>query len=826
MPGIFQQDLRGGLRMLKKSPGFTFVAVLSLALGIGANTAIFTIINAVFLHPLPVEEPSRLAEMFTRDTLTVDTNVNFQITPTSLPNYEDYRDQNTVFSGLALVTFPIPQNWGGQAEPKQLNASLVSGNFFDVLGVKAYRGRTFIADGDKKIGGNPEVVLSYALWTRQFGSNPNAIGQTIALNAIPYTVVGVAPAGFKGIVSLGRPDVLWIPITMRDYVLTGQLKALENNRRFRWTSIVGRLKPQVTVAEAQAAMKTIAASLEKEYPRDNKGRTVELYPLNQSALGINQRAQFSLAGGVLMGVVGLVLLIACVNLANLLLAQAAKREKELSIRAAMGAGRFRLVRQLLTESTVLSLLGGLAGLLVAYWGRNVLWSFRPPFLLDGSIDLSFDARVLGFTLVISLLTGLVFGIIPAIKASGTDINEVLKTGGRGGALGWTHNRLRGLLVISEIALALVALVGSGLFLRSMQNAQQYNPGFESQNLFQMFFDLGALRYDENHGQQFFRDVIERAKTVPGVVGASVSANGIFGGGISATVFREGEQTDPNNRGTLVNLDEVTPGHFDTMRIPLLSGRDLTDFDRDNTTRVAVVNQAMANLLWPGQEAIGKRFAVVQEPNLVQVVGVVGTTVINQIGEDPQPVAYFPMRQQYSPFATLVVRTTGNPESLLGAVRTQAQQLDKNLAFTNAQTVQQILGQGLWPARMGAALLGLFGALALILASIGIYGVLAYSVAQRTSEIGLRMALGAQPRQVLGLVLKQGMLLALIGAGVGVLVALPVARMAGSLLYGVSATDPLTYAGITLLLMGIALLACYLPAHRATRIDPLKALRVE
>jgi predicted permease len=826
MAGIFQQDLRGGLRMLKKSPGFTFVAVLSLALGIGANTAIFTIINAVFLHPLPVEQPARLAELFTRDTLTVDTNVNFQITPTSLPNYEDYRDQNSVFSGLALATFTLPLNWGGQAEPQQLNASLVSGNFFDVLGVKPYRGRTFVADGDKKIGGNPEVVLSYSLWVRRFGSDNKFIGQTITLNGTPYTVIGVAPPGFKGIVSLGRPDVLWIPITMRDYVLTGQLKDLENNRRFRWTSIVGRLKPQVSVAEAQAAMKTIAAGLEKEYPRENKGRTVELYPLNESALGINQRRQFSLAGGVLMSVVGLVLLIACVNLANLLLAQAAKREKELSIRAAMGAGRFRLVRQLLTESTVLSLLGGLAGLVVAYWGRNLLWSFRPPFLAEGSIDLSFDPRVLGFTLVISLVTGLLFGIIPAIKASGTDVNEVLKTGGRGGALGWTHNRLRGLLVISEIALALVALVGSGLFLRSMQNAQKYNPGFESQNLFQMFFDLGALRYDENHGQQFFRDVIERAKTVPGVVDASVSANGVFGGGISATIFREGEQTDPNNRGTLVNLDEVTPGHFDTMRIPLISGRDFTDFDRENTTPVAVINQAMANLLWPGQEALGKRFAIVQQPHLLQVVGVVGTTVIGQIGEDPQPIAYMPMRQQYSPAATLVVRTTGNPESLLGLVRTQVQPIDKNLAFTNAQTVQQILGQGLWPARMGAALLGLFGALALILASIGIYGVLAYSVAQRTSEIGLRMALGAQPRQVLGLVLRQGMLLALIGAGVGVLVALPVARMAGSLLYGVSATDPLTYASITLLLMGIALLACYLPAYRATRIDPLKALRVE
>jgi len=360
----------------------------------------------------------------------------------------------------------------------------------------------------------------------------------------------------------------------------------------------------------------------------------------------------------------------------------------------------------------------------------------------------------------------------------------------------------------------------------MQNAQQFNPGFESQNLFQMAFDLGALRYDENHGQQFFRDVIERAKTVPGVASASVSANGIFGGGISATVFREGEQTDPNNRGTLVNLDEVTPGHFETMRIPLLSGRDFTDFDRENTTRVAVINQAMANLLWPGHEALGKRFAVVQEPNLLQVVGVVGTTVVGQIGEDPQPIAYFPMRQQYSPAGTLVVHTTSNPEALLGAVRTQVQQIDKNLAFTNAQTVQQILGQGLWPARMGAALLGLFGALALILASIGIYGVLAYSVAQRTSEIGLRMALGAQPRQVLGLVLKQGMLLALVGATAGILVALPVARQAAGLLYGVSATDPLTYVGITLLLMAVALLACYLPARRATRIDPLVALRVE
>src|SRR6266478_4024009 len=826
MAGNFQQDLRGGLRMLKKSPGFTFVAVLSLALGIGANTAIFTIINAVFLHPLPVEEPSRLVEVFTRDTLTVDANTNFQLTGTSLPNYEDYRDQNTVFSGLALVTFPLQLNWGGQAEPKQLNASLGSGNFFDVLGVKPYRGRTFIADGDKKIGGNPEVVLSYSLWARRFGSDEKFIGQTILLNGTPYTVVGVTPPGFKGIVSLGRPDLLWIPITMRDYALTGQLKDLENNRRFRWLSIVGRLKPQLDLDQARAAMKTVAVSLEKEYPRDNRGRTVELFSLNESALGINQRKQFSLAGGVLMSVVGLVLLIACVNLANLLLAQAAKREKELSIRAALGAGRARLVRQLLTESTVLSLLGGVAGLLVAFWGRKLLWSFRPPFLPDGSIDLSFDGRVLGFTFLVSILTGLIFGIIPAIKASSTDLNEVLKLGGRGGALGWTHNRLRGLLVISEIALALVALVGSGLFLRSMQNAQQFNPGFESKNLFQLFFDLGALRYDADHGQQFFRDAIDRAKSIPGVAAAAVSSNGIFGGGLAGTVFREGEQTDPNNRGTLVNLDYVTPGHFDTLRIPFLRGRDFTEFDRENTTPVVIINEATANLLWPGQEALGKRFSIVTTPTMLQVVGVVATSIVIRIGEDPQPVAYFPMRQQYSPFATLVVRTTGNPESVLATVRTQVQQLDKNLALTNGLTVQQLLAQGLWPARMGAALLGLFGFLALILASIGIYGVLAYSVAQRTAEIGIRMAMGAQPAQVLRLVLSQGMRLAALGAAVGLVVAFPVARLASGLLYSVSAADPLTYCGITLLLMTVALMACYIPARRATRIDPLVALRFE
>jgi len=827
MLGAFGQDFRSGLRMLRQNPGFTIVAVLSLALGIGANTAIFTIINAVFLHPLPVEEPSKLVEVFTRDTKTVNTNALFQLTATSFPNYEDFRDQNTVFSGLAGVTFPVPMNWGGRAEPQQLNAMLASANYFDVLGVKAYRGRTFLPDEDKKRGGNSVVVLSYYLWSRNFGSDPNLIGQTITLNAIPYTVIGVAPPNFKGIISLGPPDVLWIPISMRDYALTGVAGTLLNNRRFRWVSIVGRLNPQTVIEQAESALKTIASALEKEYPRENQGRTVALFPLTQSALGINQRRQFTLAGGVLMGVVGIVLLIACVNLANLLLAQAAKREKELTLRAALGAGRARLVRQLLTESTMLSLLGGAAGLLVAILGRKVLWSFRPPFLADGSIDLSFDSRVLGFTLAISVLTGVLFGLLPAVKASRAELNEILKAGGRGGTMGWTSNRMRSLLVISEIALSLVALIGAGLFVRSMQHAQQLDPGFEAKNLFQLQFDLGTLRYDAEHGQQFFRDLIEHAKSVPGVMDASVSSNGIFGGTILGTVFREGEQADPNNRGTLVQFDDISPGHFETLGIPLRSGRDFNDFDRENTLAAVIVNEAMAKLLWPGQEALGKRFSSFASPTMLyQVVGIVGNAVVNQIGEDPQPVAYLPLRQQYSSVAALEIRTAGNPEALMATVRNQVQELDRNLAFTDVQTATEIISQGLWAARMGAALLGLFGLLALVLASVGIYGVLAYSVAQRTAEIGIRMALGAQPGEVLRLVLRQGMSLAALGALLGLGSALLLARTAANLLYGVSATDPVTYAAITVLLLLVAMLACYIPARRATRIDPVVALRFE
>ncbi len=818
-------DVRYALRMLRKTPGFTAVAVVSLALGIGANAAIFTILNAVFLNPLPVQDSSRLAGVFTRDTRTIETTANIALTGISLPNYEDYRDQNTVFSGLAAFSF-ANLNWSSKAEPEQLPGLMVTANYFDVLGVKAFRGRTFLPDEDKKPGANAVAVLSYSLWTRRFGADPGLIGQTITLNAQPYTVIGVAPPNFKGTFSIGGADLVWIPLSMRDQVLSGMWKQYSMDRRFRWLDVFGRLKPGVSLLQAEAAMKTIAAALEKRYPRENQGRTAALTLLSDAALGINQRRQFTLAGGVLMSVVGLVLLIACVNLANLLLARATRREKEMGVRVALGAGRARLVRQLLTESIVLSLAGGAAGLLLAFWFRSLLWSFRPPFLLANAIDLTLDARVLAFTGGISLLTGLLFGVVPAIKASDPDLNEILKVRGRGGSVALTRNPLRSSLVIAEVALAILALVGAGLFLRSMANAQRLDTGFESKNLFVLGFDLASQRYEAERGHQFFREAIERAKAVSGVRAASVASNAPLGGSILWTTFKEGQQDNPNYRGTLIQYTTVTPGYFETMRIPLRRGRDFTDFDREDTPIVAIITEAMAKHFWPGEDAIGKRFARYGSPKLLEVVGVVSNSVLLQIGEDPQPAIYLPMRQNYEPAATLIVRTTGDPTTVLSTVRTQIQQLDRNLALTNVQTIGQILDQGLWAPRMGAALLGVFGLLALVLASVGIYGVMAYSVAQRTNEIGIRMALGAQPRSILGLVLQHGLVLTLTGVAAGLISAFALARLLASLLFGVSAHDPITFVGVSALLVAVAVVACYVPARRAMRVDPIIALRYE
>jgi predicted permease len=809
--------------MLVKQPAFTLVAVLSLALGIGANTAIFTVINAVFLHPLEIAEPSRVAELFTRDTRTVGTLAN-ALTPTSLPNFEDYRAQNTVFTGLAAY-FGIGLTWTNNGETQGLPGMLASANYFDVLGIKAFQGRTFLPDEDRKPGANTVAVISHSLWTRQFGADPTLIGKTLTLNGLPFTVVGVTPPNFKGTFSLAGPDRVWVPLSMREQLTTGQLRQLGPNRRFRWLSIVGRLKPGISLRQAEAAMQTMASALEKQYPAENQGRTVELALQSEAALGINQRSQFVLAGGVMMSVVGLVLLIACVNLANLLLAQSAQREREIGLRSALGASRSRLVRQLMTESVLLALLGGAAGLAVAYWGRNALWSFRPPFLGNASIDLRFDGRVLAFTATIAVLTGLLFGLAPAIRTSRANLSELMKVGGRAGSsLG--QSRLRSLLVVAEIALAAVALIGAGLFVRSMQAAQNIDLGFDSKHIGFVGLNPGLQKYEPARGLQFYRDAIVRAGSVPGVEAAAVATVMPLNGGILLTVFPEGQQQNPNYRGTLTLFNDVSPGYFGTMRIPMRAGRDFNDFDREGSTPVAIINEAMARHLWPGQDALRKRFTIVQNPTVYEVVGIVATSVILQIGESPEPVVYRPVAQEYGPATALLVRTAADPEGRLATVRDQVQTLDRNMQIRNTGTVQERLTQGLWAPRMGAALLSIFGGLALALAMIGVYGVISCSVSQRTQEIGVRMALGAQARDVLGLVLTQGMTLAAGGTATGLVAAFLAARVVSGLLYGVSPKDPVTFAAVGGVLLAVALVACYVPARRATRVDPLVALRSE
>jgi predicted permease len=823
--GAFAQDIRYAFRIILKNPGFSAIAVISLALGIGANTTIFTVVNAILLNPLPVKDISTLVEMDTIDSKTKVTQANNAKLGMSYRNYQDYVRLNEVFSGLTCVSGG-PLTWSGSAEPKQLNGILVSADYFDVLGVQPSAGRFFYPDEDKKPGGNNVAVLSYGLWADKFGADRSILGKSITLNATVYTVIGIAPRGFKGTFTLGPAELVWIPTSMYGQVLSGFLKDNFNDRRFLNMAVYGRLRPGVSASQAEASLKTIAQHLETEFPKDNAGRSVALTPLSDAALGANNFQQLNSAGGVMMAIVGVVLLIACANLANLLLAQASRREREIGLRAALGAAPSRIVRQLLTESLVLAGIAGIAGLAIAYAGRTVLWSFRPPFIEQNDIDLTLDWRVLLFTAGISLFTAVLIALAPALRSATPNLVEVLNLGGRSGSVGWKRSPLRSLLVVSEIALALVALIGAGLFIRSMQYAQRIDLGFESEKLFMMAFDLGAARYQEGQAQQLFRTAVERAKATPGVESATIASDFPMGGGLARTVFPEGQDETTGYRGTLTQLDDITPAYFDALRIPLLRGRVFDENDRQNTMKVAVINEATVKQFWPDQDPLGKRFHFFGESELRQVVGVVKNTVVNQIGETPQPVVYLPITQDYSPAVTIQVRTTGEPEAVIGGVRAQIQELEPSMAITNVQTVREILDQGLWAPRAGAGLLTVFGALALILAAVGVYGVLSYSVSQQTREIGIRMSLGAQRAQVLRLVVGQGLRLAAVGLVLGLFLAFVLTRLLSSLLFGVSTSDPLTFGVVAAVLLIVAALACYIPARRAIAVDPVIALRYE
>jgi len=819
------QDIRYGIRMLARNPGFTAVAVLTLALGIGANTAIFTIVNAVLLNPLPVTDAAHLFELDTTDRKTTVALGNATRLGMSVRNYEDFAGQADVFSGITgFMGIGLTQS-GGDA-PKRFQGSLVTANYFDVLGVRAVLGRTFRPDEDQHPGGDTVAVVSYGFWSREFGSSPEVPGKRLTLNGTDYTVIGVTPPQFKGTFLFANSDQIWLPISMHTQVLAGFIEDHFLDRRFLDLNTVGRLKAGVTVRQAESAVETIASRLEQQYPKDNQGRGATLSPVADASLGINQHAQVVKAGVVMMGIVGVVLLIACVNLASLMLSQTARREKEMCLRAALGAGSRRLARQSLTESFLLSMLGGAVGLLLGYWGRWALWSERPAFLRQSDLALPLDGRVWAFTFAIAVLTAILFGLVPAWKVSRPTLMETLNSGGRSGSMAWGRSRFRQALVVSEVALALVALVGAALFLRSFAFAQGLDPGFESKRLFVMGFDLGSQHYDQDRGEQYFRDAIERAASSPGVQSAAVASNFPLGGGVGRTIFLEGQDAESGHRGTLTTLNDVSSGYFQTLGIPLHHGRAFNDLDRKETKPVAIVNHAMAKHFWPGESPLGKRFHFIGEMRLLEVVGEVGDSWQFGVGEDPQPVAYLPITQAYSPFAVLQVRTMGDPKTVLPSVRESVQSIDRNLAFVGVSTIGGLLDQGLWAPRMGAFLMGAFGLLALLLATVGIYGVLSYSVTQRTQEVGIRVALGAAPASVRGLIVKQGMTLVAIGVGIGVVGSVGLARLMTGLLFGVKASDPLTFAAATFVLAAVAFVATYLPARRATKVDPVVALRHE
>lgn len=812
------KDARYGLRMLRRSPGFTTIALLSLALGIGANTAIFSMVSAFLFAPLPVDRPAQLVSIFTTDVK------NPGPLPTSHLNYIDYRDKNEAFSDILAYTFAPVNLSGTGGETKQIFAQVVSGNFFDVLGVKAEHGRTFLPDEDKTPSTQPVAVLSYSAWQREFGGDASIVGRTISLNRHDFGVVGVAQKDFTGVDIGGGPD-LWVPMMMHDTVQPGF--DWYNTRRGLFLSMIGRLKSGVGVLQAQAAMTALGSQLEQEYRKDNEGRNVRLVPLLTARTDPTGDGEVMLTSSALMGVAGIVLLIACANVTNLMLARATRRKREIAIRLAMGASRWRLIRQLMTESLLLSLAGGVIGVAVAIWSRDVLRSLVPFGFGQDQQGAPIDPRVLVFAFVISILSGVLFGLAPALQASKPDLVPTLKgeitmpVGSRGFRL-----NLRKALVVVQVGLSLFALITAGLFVRSLQKAQAVNPGFNAENVVLMAFNLGREGYAEAQGRNFHRQVVERVRALPGVLGATVARDRPFGGGFQRSVFIEGQEPPPGGRGVLVQTNNIALGFFETLGIPLVRGRDFAETDSQQSPKVMIINESMANRFWPNQDAVGKRLKLFGDQDYREVVGIVADTKYNSLTEPRRPFMYIPLLQEYAPQINLHVRTATDPKGMVAALRNEVQQIDSSLSVLNIQSLSERVQHSLGGERTQATLLGSSGVLALLLAAVGLYGVMSYSVAQRTREIGIRMALGAGQRNVMALVLKQGVALVSAGILLGLGAAFAVTRLLASLLFGVSAADPITFIGSSALLIVVALTASYVPARRATKVDPIIALRYE
>ena len=811
------KDIRYAIRGLRQRPGFVAIAVITLALGIGANTAIFSLVNTVLLRSLPVDRPGEIVSIAVRGR-------DDSFSAFSHPNYIDFRDRNDVLSGLLLYRF-VPLSLSRDGNNERIWAYLVSGNYFDVLGVKAVQGRTFLPEEDKTPLSHPVVVLSYDSWQRRFGGDPNLVGRDVLINNRQFRVIGVAPQAFKGTEVVYTPE-MWLPAAMMEWAEPGATWLNERDSRNFFG--VGRLKPGVNSQQAEASLNLLGQQLAKEYPDTNEGQVIKVGPTGFILPDL--RGAIVSFTWVMMAAVGLVLLVTCTNLAGLMLARATDRRREIAIRLAMGANRMRLIRQLLTESVLLSFVGGAAGVLLALWILKILLALKPPTDVPLAMDVDVDWRVLLFSLGISIAAGVIFGLAPSLQATRPNITTALKdTAAQGGA---ARTRLRSVLVVAQIAISLVVLIAAGLVVRTLQQLQTMNPGFDPNNALTMSFDLGLQGYDEARGQQFYRQLTERVQSVPGVESA-VIANYLplslnFNSG---NVYVEGRPVERGDNAPLAMVASAGPGYFKTMATPILQGRDFNDQDQATTEAVAIVNETFVRRLMPDlqnmNEAIGKRFSFGgPDRPFRRIVGVAKDGKYFNIAEDPRAFVWRPMSQDYSSNGILLVRTKGNPDPLFGPIRSQVQSLDPNLPLFEVKTLNVHMKLALFPSRVAATVLGVFGLVALMLAAIGVYGITSYAVAQRTHEIGIRLALGAQLSDVLRLVLRQGFILTIIGAGIGLLGAYLATRAITSVLYGVSATDPLTFVFVSGLLIVVALIASYVPARRATKVEPLVALRNE
>ncbi len=815
----WMNDLRFAFRMLRKSLSFTLIAILALGLGIGANTAIFSVFNGIMWRPLPVKHPENLVVVAQKGMIVGFPN------PLSYPDFLDYRDVKTAFSDLLAFALN-PVNLGVRGQPERAWSEMVSGNYFSMLGLQPALGRLFASDEGWISGKDPVVVLSHNFWQKRFAGDPLALGQIVTINQQRFTIIGVAPASYHGADYFVEPD-FYLPLTTLGLLEPDNQDAL-THRGAGNLRILGRLQPGVSVAQAMAAARPTDQRLDKDFPDTNKGQQLVVIPELDARPAPGLGGFMSTAMAIFMSLVGLVLLIACADVANLILARANGRRKELATRAALGASRWRMARQLLTESVLLGLFGGIAGLAVARWVAIGLTSIQIPGDIPIKLfDLQMDWRIFGFSFLAALLTGVIAGLFPALQASGAEIAEALKAGGRSGGASTGHHRFRNALVISQVAVSLLLLACTGFFIRSFQNSAHVNMGFRQDHILMMSFDLGLQGYKEERGQQFYKQLSEHVRTLPGVRDAGITSFIPMGYENSlVNIFPEGQPSHDQSLQETALDDTAQPAYFKTAGVSVIAGREFTDGDTADSPKVAMINDAFARKIWPGQNPVGKTFRIANNAPPVQVVGVTSTAKYLFLYEAPQPYVYFPMAQRYRPRVTLLVHTQDDPRSLIAAVREQIRSLDAGLPVYSVSTMEDHVkyGKPLLPARLGAMLVGAFGLLGLVLASVGLYGVVSYSVSQRSREIGIRMSMGAQPRNLLGMVLRQGMTMAGIGTLIGIALAFLIFKALESILYGVQSTDLLTLSAVSILLMAVTFIASYVPALRATRVDPVVALR--